>query len=173
MELIKATEKDFVRLTHFYRDVIMKTKNIDVYAKWVYGRHPTDEMIMEYIREGAMYFCEKDGFVISAAAVTPYQGEEYHHTAWSVEAADDEVAVIHILCVDPKQQKQGIAKGTIGLVIKLCQSLGKKAVRLDALSCNTPAQRLYEAVGFIKKGQERWFADNVGWMDFFLYEFVL
>lgn len=173
MELKTATENDFDRLTEFYRDVILHTENIGIYAKWVYGQHPIDEMIMRYINEGALYFCEKDGSIISAVAVTPYQGEDYRNTEWSITATDNEVSVVHILCVDPNQQKQGIARKTMGLVIEMSQNMGKKAVRLDALSCNTPAHRLYSSLGFEKRGQQRWYADNVGWTDFFLLEFVL
>ncbi len=152
MEMIRASENDFDRLTEFYRDVILHTENMDIYAKWIYGQHPTDEMIMGYIDEGAMYLCENDGAIISAVAVTPYQGEDYHDTEWSVVAADDEVSVVHILCVDPKLQKQGIARKTMELVIQMSRKMGKKAVRLDALSCNTPAHRLYSSSGFEKKG---------------------
>lgn len=173
MELIRASENDFDRLTEFYRDVILHMENMDIYAKWVYGQHPTDEMIMGYIKEGAMYFCENDGSIISAVAVTPYQGEDYHDTEWSVVSADDEVSVVHILCVDPKLQKQGIARKTMELVIQMSRKMGKKAVRLDALSCNTPAHRLYSSLGFEKKGQQQWYADNVGRTDFFLFELIL
>lgn len=173
MKLIRASINYLERLTVFYRDVILHTENMDIYAKWVYGQHPTDEMIQKYIDEDAMYFCEKDGSIISAVAVTAYQGEDYHGIDWNLPLSDDEVAVVHILCVDPKLQKQGIAKETMRLVIELSKSMNKKAVRLDALSCNTPAQRLYEKLGFSRKGQKHWYADNVGWTDFYLYELVL
>lgn len=173
MELIRAAINDFDRLTDFYRDVILHTENMDIYAKWVYGQHPTDKMIRKYIREGAMYFCEKDGSIISAVAVTAYQGEDYHDIDWALHLSDDEAAVVHILCVGPKLQKQGIAKETMRLIIELSRRMSKKAVRLDALSCNTPAHRLYEELGFCRKGQKRWYADNVGWIDFYLYELVL
>lgn len=173
MELKTATKNDFDRLTEFYRDVILHTENIGIYAKWIYGQHPTDEMIMRYINEGTMYFCEKGGSIISAVAVTPYQEEDYHNTEWSITATDNEVSVVHILCVDPKLQKQGVARKIMGYVIEMSREMDKKAVRLDALSCNTPAHRLYSSLGFDKRGQQRWYADNVGWTDFFLFEFVL
>lgn len=173
MNLIKASCGDFEKLTLFYSCAIKNTENMEIYAKWVYGKHPTDEMIMRYISEGALYFCERNGSVISAAAVTPYQGEDYHNTSWSIRIADDEAAVVHILCVEPKLQKQGIARETMELIIGLSRKLEKKAVRLDALSSNLPAHRLYESLGFIKMGQERWHTDNVGLADFFLYELVL
>lgn len=173
MELIKATRKDFDEISRFYRSAIMNTKKMSIYAKWVYGKHPTDEMIIRYINEGAMYFCEKGGAIVSAVAVTPHQSEDYHDTLWSVSADDDDVSVVHILCVDPKIQRNGIAREVMRLVIELSRKNGKKAVRLDALACNIPAQKLYESLGFKKKSVRRWFADNVGWTDFFLYELVL
>ena len=46
MELKTATKNDFDRLKAFYRDAILHTENIGIYAKWVYGQHPTDEMIL-------------------------------------------------------------------------------------------------------------------------------
>lgn len=173
MELKTATKNDFDRLKAFYRDAILHTENIGIYAKWVYGQHPTDEMIFKYISEGNMYFCEKDGSIISAAAVTPCQGEDYHNTKQSITAADNEVSVVHILCVEPKLQKQGIARETMRNIIEMSRKTGKKAVRLDALSCNIPAHRLYYLLSFEKRGQQRWYANNVGWTDFFLFELVL
>ena len=173
MELIKAEEKDFHRLTEFYRSAIQRTKNITVYAKWIYGKHPSDELIMGYINENAMYFCEREGEIISAAEVTPYQGEDYHDTPWTLSLSDDEAAVVHILCVDPKHSGQGIAKETMKLIIMQSRSAGKKSVRLDALSSNTPAHRLYESLGFRKMSVRRWHTENVGWIDFFLYELNL
>lgn len=173
MNTIKASINDFDRLTQFYRDAILNTENMEIYAKWIYGKHPTDEMILRYIEEGAMYYCEKDGSIASAAAVTLYQSDDYHKIDWKIQISDDEAAVVHILCVNPKLQKQGIAKKTMQLIIELCRTENKKAVRLDALSCNSPAHRLYESLGFEKRGQQRWFTENVGWTDFYLYEFIL
>ncbi len=172
MNLIKATVYDFERLSQFYRRVIAHTKNMDTYARWVYGQHPTDEMIQNYILEGAMFCCEKDGSILSAVAVT-HQGEEYHGAAWSVSLEDDEVFVVHLLCVAPQWQGKGIARMTMQQIMAMSREMGKRVVRLDALACNTPAHRLYESLGFQKRDQRRWYADNVGWADFFLYEFIL
>ena len=171
--LIQAVDGDFDRLTRFYRDVIEHTETMKRYGRWVSGQHPTDAMIRGYLQAGAMYDCEKDGSIVSAVAVTPNQGADYHGIEWASSLADDEVAVIHILCVDPMLQRQGIARQTMRLAIDLARSLKKKAVRLDALACNIPAHRLYESLGFQRRGEQHWYADNVGWTDFFLYEFVL
>lgn len=173
MELIKAKEADFERLVSFYKYVIRNTENMQLYTRWIYGKYPDDDIIMDYIGQGVMYYCEKNGEIASALAVTPYQTEDYHNTEWAVSIADEEAAVVHILCVNPEMQRQGIGAETMSLVKKLARDMNKKAVRLDALSCNVPAHKLYESLGFVNRGTERWFAENVGWMDFFLFEFVL
>lgn len=129
-------------------------------------------MILGYIRKGAMYCSEKDGRLLSAAAVTP-QAADYHGAAWSLPLEDDEVAVVHLLCVAPEWQGQGVARKTMELVTALSLSMHKKAVRLDALASNTPAHRLYESLGFQKRDQRRGYAENVGWADFFLFELIL
>ena len=172
MKLVKATQQDFQKITQFYRDVISRTEDMDVYARWEYGKHPTDERIRGYIRAGAMYYSERDGSILSAAAVTP-QAADYHDSAWSLPLEDDEVMVVHLLAVAPEWQGNGIARDTMGRIIGLSRTMGKQAVRLDALACNTPAHRLYESLGFQKRDQRRWYADNVGWADFFLYELIL
>lgn len=171
-KLVQAAEQDFPKIVQFYQDVIARTAHMDRYARWVYGQHPTDEMIFNYIRSGAMYYCEKDGAILSAVALTA-QGEEYHGAAWSCALGDDEVSVVHLLGVAAEWQEKGIARQTMALVTELSREMGKKAVRLDALACNTPAHRLYESLGFQKRDVRRWYADNVGWTEFFLYELVL
>ena len=171
--MIQAAENDFDRLVRFYRDAIDRTENMKLYGRWVYGQHPTDEMIRKYLQAGAMYDCEQGGSIVSAVAVTPNQEADYHDTEWALSLADDEEAVAHILCVEPKLHRQGVAKQTMRLVMDLARSLNKKALRLDALACNTPAHRLYASLGFQCRGQQHWYADNVGWADFFLYELIL
>lgn len=87
-----------------------------------------------------MFFSELDGKIASAVAVVPRQEKEYHDVPWKMNPADDEVSVIHILCVAPEFQKKGIAARTMRAVIEMSRKSGKKAVHLDALKCNTPAR---------------------------------
>ena len=170
MTLIKATESDFERLTRFYRHAVSETKNMELYARWVYGLHPTDKMILDHIKSGDMFFSELDGKIASAVAVVPCQEKKYHDVPWKLGLADDEVCVVHILCVTPEFQKKGIAARTMRDVIEMSRESGKKSVRLDALKCNTPARRLYESLGFSTAAERNWHTENAGWTDFVLYE---
>ena len=164
---------DLFGILDFYQLVINETEDMPVHARWVYGQHPTEEMITNYIRQGNMY-CSKNGTdIIAAVAVTPYQTDGYHGIDWQVALKDDEVAVVHILAVNPRFRNRGCAKAIIQEVINLANSKGLKAVRLDALACNIPAHRLYESLGFQKRDIRHWYAKNTGWFDFYLFEYLL
>lgn len=171
--LKRAEYRDALKIENYYKYVIDNTENMDKYGRWIYGQHPTDEMVEGYIINGSMYFAEEDGIITVAVAVTFFQDEDYHSVQWNVEAKDDEVAVIHILCINPKKQRCGLAKKIVNEIIDLAKIKRMKAVRLDALCCNTPAYRLYEDLGFINCGIQNWYASNTGFIDFYLYELVL
>ena len=164
---------DLPGLLDFYRLVIRETADIAVHARWEFGKHPTGAMIADYLSRGMMY-ATKEGWEIAAAAVvTPFQPEEYRGVDWQADLADDEVAAVHILAVNPRFQGRGFAKAIMKDVIDLARDMGKKAVRLDALACNAPALRLYASLGFRRCGVRNWYAENTGRFDFCLFEYLL
>ena len=57
--------------------------------------------------------------------------------------------------------------------ITMYQEKGKKAIRLDALASNIPAQHMYEKLGFAYRGKQNLYAENTGWTDFLYYELPL
>lgn len=172
--LLKKAQQDNIReIKDFYSYVAEHTEHMDKYGRWIYGMHPTDEMIEGYITSGYMYFAEEDGEIIAAVAVTYFQDDSYHPINWQVEAKDDEVAVIHLLGINPKNQGCGLAKKIVNEIIEMAKMKCMKSVRLDALCCNLPAHRLYESQGFIKCGTQNWYASNTGDIDFYLYEYTL
>ena len=54
MQLVYAN--DFEAAKKIYIDVIENTPLIEQYARWVYGKHPTDEQLRAYILHDEMYF---------------------------------------------------------------------------------------------------------------------
>jgi len=164
---------DLPNLLDFYQLVINETEDMPVHAHWVYGQHPTEELITDYVRRGNMYCSENGTDITAAVAVTPYQPEDYHGVDWQVALEDDEVAVVHLLAVHPHYRNRGCAKALMREVISQAKRKGQKAVRLDALVCNTPAHRLYESLGFQKRDVRHWYAENTGWFDFWLFEYLL
>jgi len=171
MILELATQLDFDAIITFYDDVTERTPEMATYARWSKGKHPTVEGIKAYIDEGSMYLYRENDAIVGAMAVTMYQGEDYHAFNWTEQVPDDKVAVIHILAVSPDTQGKGIGSEMIREAIRMAQSKGMQAIRLDALASNTPAHRLYERLGLEYRGKQHLYAENTGWTDFYFFEY--
>ena len=171
MNLRQATLSDYESILDFYWDVSEGTPQMELYARWKKGKHPTAEAIRSFIEEGSMSLYEEGGSIVGAMALAMYQGEDYHAIQWLRDVADDEAAVIHILAVSPDRQGEGIGADMIREAIRLAQERGMKAIRLDALATNTPTHRIYERLGFEYRGKQHLCAQNTGWTDFFFYEY--
>ena len=168
MQLVLAGDLAVIR--EKYIEVIEHTKNMNIHARWIYGQHPTDAMIQSYIDGQEMYLFMDGQNVAGMTAITMYQGEDYHEILWSQNLKDDEVASLHILTVTPEYQGKGISKRMMAEIIFLVIKKGKKAIRLDALASNIPAQHMYEKLGFEYRGKRNLYAENTGWTDFLYYE---
>lgn len=171
MKINKATIEDYESIIAFYDDVTDRTPNMEYFARWQKGKHPTEEGIRAYIEEGSMYLYKENNAIVGAMAVTMYQGEDYHAIEWAQQVEDNEAAVIHILAVSPDAQGKGIGSEMIREAIRLAQTNGMKAIRLDALASNTPAHKIYKALGFEYRGKQHLFAENTGWTDFYFFEY--
>lgn len=133
----------------------------------------TTEQIASYIQSGFLYSFEKSGEILGAAAITPFQGAEYQTIDWQMFCHDHEVSVVHLPAVAPGHQGCGTARKIMRKAIEIAKKNGSKSVRLDALSCNLPAHRLYQSLGFETSGIRNWHADNVGNATFYLFELLL
>lgn len=171
MNLTKATMEQLDAIMAFYDDVMERTPHIFEYALWQKGKHPTADGIRAYIAEGCLYLYMEDGVIISALALTPYQGKDYHAIAWKRQLRDDEVAVLHTFAVSPDCQGKGIGAQVVLAAIDLARKSGKKSVRLDTLAVNIPSQALYKKLGFQFRGQQHLYAENTRWTDFYYFEY--
>ena len=172
MKLELATRNDYDSIIAFYDDVTERTPKMVTYARWSKGKHPTVEGIHAYIDEGSMYLYRENDVIVGAMAVTMYQGEDYHAIDWAEQVADDRVAGIHRLAVSPDSHGKGIGSEMIREAIRMAQSNGMQAIRLDALASNTPAHRLYERLGFGYRGKQHLYAENTGWTDFYFFDYA-
>ena len=57
--------------------------------------------------------------------------------------------------------------------IDIAKETGMKAIRLDVLGGNIPAERLYQGFGFRYMATLKMYYEDTGWTDFKLYEYVL
>ena len=59
MDIRRAQSSDFDKVVSFYKYAIENMQEMGTYARWVYGQHPTDAMILKYIEQEAMYLLAK------------------------------------------------------------------------------------------------------------------
>ena len=170
MKIELAKIRDYESIIAFYDDVTDRTPDMERFARWQKRKHPTIDGIRAYIEEGSMYTYKENDAIVGAMAVTMYQGYDYHAIEWSQQVQDNEAAVIHILAVSPDAHGKGIGSEMIREAIRLAKTNGMKAIRLDALTSNTPAHKIYKSLGFEYRGQQHLYAENTGWTDFYFFE---
>lgn len=172
LKLVKADTADFDRVKAAYIDISENTPDMDKYARYEYGKHPNDAEVKGYIASESMYMFMDNDSIAGVIAITASQGEEYHPVKWQIDISDDEVMVLHLLGIVPAYQGMGVGKEMIRHALQLASEKSLKACRLDTLASNTPAQRFYEKLGFTYCGKQHWYAENTGWTDFYLYEYI-
>ena len=128
MRLNRATIEDYESIIAFYNDVTDRTPDMERFARWIKGLHPTNDGIRAYIEEGSIYLYKENYAIVGAMAVTMYQGVDYHAIEWSQQVEDNEAAVIHILAVSPDAQGKGIGSEMIREAIRLARTNGMKAI---------------------------------------------
>ena len=99
--------------------------------------------------------------------------EGYAGTRWPTEAEPGAVRVIHILGVHPRFAGRGYARQLVAHALDMARQQGCKAVRLDVLKGNLPAERLYRGMGFVYVDTMRMYYEDTDWTDFELYECAL
>lgn len=168
MNLVWACDLETVK--GHYINVIENTPEIEKYARWMYGKHPTDEALRSYIENGEMYLLSDGETVAGMVAIIMHQGLDYDNIPWTEKLENDQVATLHLLAVCPEYRGRSLGNTILALAGELAKQQGKRAIRLGVLESNLPARHLYEKNGLIFRGKKHWYAENTGWTDFLLYE---
>lgn len=161
---------DFETVRSKYIDVIEHTAKIQQHAHWEYGKHPSDQLLRTYIERGEMYFLMDGEDIAGMTVLSMSQGDDYKGVSWQENLQDDEVAVLHLLAVCPAYRGKYLGNVIIDQAMEITAGKGKKALRVDTLKDNIPAQQMYERAGFSCRGEKTMYADNTGILDFVFYE---
>ena len=173
LRLKEVSIKDLDQIRTLYWRLLDSSPKYGQILQWKKNIYPNDDDWNSYIVKGEMYLILKDMDVIGAVAVTNAQSKEYRKIHWRVKADDQDVAVVHLLMVLPEYQGDGAATAALDEIIKLAADKKKKAVRLDAIGTNVPAQKLYEKYGFVNCGTAQEYYESTGETEFVFYEYAL
>lgn len=170
--VIRAAEaSEYNNIRSFYHNVIDRMQDAQYKPAWEKGVYPSDSYLKESIGNGELWVCEYENEYAAAMIVNHKSNAGYKKIKWSIDAQEAEVTVVHALCVLPTFQGKGFAGAMVRKVIELAQTGMQKAVRLDVLGGNIPAEKLYVKYGFRYIDTIEMFYEDTGWTDFKLYEY--
>jgi len=193
MKIIKAKEIHFPLVRAFYHSLIDNMQSSPYKIGWIKDIYPAPDFLLQSIRNGELYLGIEDNSSrnaendilpesgdevslngIAAAMVINHEyNESYNNFHWQTVAEDSEILIIHALGVHPDYAGRGCAKQMVRTVVDIGKSTGMKAIRLDVLGGNIPAENLYTELGFKYLHTLQMFYEDTGWTNFKLYEYVL
>lgn len=173
MNIIRATEDQFQSVRCFYHSMIDALAGSTVYVGWKKDIYPAPEFLSEAIKKGELYLVLEEKQIAAAMVFNHDYNEGYRSFHWQTEADDSQVMVIHALGVHPDYAGRGYAKALVKKAIDLAAEGGMKAIRLDVLEGNIPAEELYKGFGFQHMTTVPMFYEDTGWKNFMLYEYVI
>lgn len=173
MEMKAADFKELEGVMNFYNDLIDSMRDAEYKPAWEKGIYPAEQFIKDSIKQRELFIGMQDNRVVSAMILNSNYAEGYDKVDWKIKAEKNEIIIIHTLGVSPLCQGQGIAKKMLDFAVEFGREKRMKTIRLDVLSSNLPAQKLYPAVGFSYIDTVKLFYEDTGLTEFLLYEFVL
>ncbi|MBR2256821.1 MAG: GNAT family N-acetyltransferase [Blautia sp.] len=173
MIISKASPKEYDSIRLFYHSLIDALEGTRYHPKWQKDIYPAPEDLRGAVLAGELYIGRVDSRMAAAMVLNQKCNPEYADAAWRTFLNPSEFMVIHMLGVHRDFAGQGLAKEMVRFAIEKAKAWGMKAIRLDVLKGNAPAERLYPAMGFVYVDTIQLFYEDTGRADFGLYELVL
>ena len=172
MTISKAEPEEYESVRSFYHSLIDALEGTKYHPMWQKDIYPAPEDLREAVEGRKLYVGRIDDRIAAAMVLNQKCNPEYNDAAWPVSLKPSEFMVIHMLGVHSDFAGQGLAKEMVRFAVKTAKAAGTKAIRLDVLKGNVPAERLYLGLGFAYVDTLQLFYEDTGRVDFELYEHV-
>ncbi len=173
MHIRIAKNEEFNKIRAFYHEMTDWLGTVPYGPGWKKDIYPSPEDLSSAIESETLWVCEIDGRYAASMIVNSVPTEGYEKIKWTVDANENEVSFIHALGVHPDFQRKGISNAMVDHAILLARRKGHKAMRLDVLEGNIPAERLYPKHGFGHITTVEIFYEDTGLANYKLYELSL
>lgn len=158
------------RAVAFYWDMIDAMPDTEDLPRWKKGIYPKESFLRASVEAGELHAAEENGEILGAMVCNGTGSSGCAGTLWPSGAPDDRCLVVHALGVHASRAREGIGKLLVQHAAGLAKERGLAAVRLDVLSGNDPAERLYRGQGFQYVRTVNMYYEDTGWHDFKLFE---
>ena len=173
MYISKVTPEEYDSVRLFYHSMIDAMEGTTYHPKWQKDIYPAPEELRRAIDAGEMYVGRMNGRLAAAMALNQRCNPEYKDVAWPEPLEQAEFMVIHMLGVHRDFAGQGLGKEMVRFAISRARASKMKAIRLDVLKGNVPAEKLYSGLGFKYVDTVELFYEDTGRVDFELYELLV
>lgn len=165
---------DFAAVRAFYDQLIDDMVNLPYHPMWDKEGHPSDTYLEQALQQGEMWLAIMNpDKVVGALIVNHAANEGYFSIPWRVQAERGEFSVLHAFGISRQFQGRGLGSAMMNFIIARAREAGQKAIRLDLIDFNLPAQRAYLKLGFVKCAEVRMYYKEVGWQLFHMFELPL
>ena len=174
MKIRQAEMDDLEEIMSFYDVMCQVLGEKDFLPDGDKGGFPSQDMVREAICSGTQFVGVEHDKIVAAYLMNHDCDEAYDTVRWHVDAAKDEVVILHALRVLPEYGGRGYSKQLVEHAIRTAESWGQKAVRLDCIVGNDIPVKVYTSFGFeYVDTVEITYADIGVPMQFKLYELLL
>ncbi|KXL51742.1 TDP-fucosamine acetyltransferase [Anaerotignum neopropionicum] len=150
----KALDKDLNEVEEIYHQVLDYEAGSVGYTNWQKDLYPTKADAKKALMEGTLFVGEDEtGRLYGSIILNHLQPKEYGNIPWKIVVEDDEVLVIHTLCIRPNCSGKGYGREFVAFAQAYAQKLKCKTIRLDTYEGNLPAIRLYSHLGYQLAGK--------------------
>ena len=168
-----ARVADFATVRAFYDQLIDDMMKLPYHPMWEKDGHPADSYLRSAIEDGELWVAEEGATIVGAMVVNSAANDGYRQVPWLVEAAPEEVLIVHAFGVSTRHQGRGLGSAMMHEVMALGRASGKKSIRLDLIDFNRPTEKVYLRLGFTKCAELKLFYEEVGWQLFHMFEYAL
>ena len=146
-----ATPQDMDAVYAVYRDAIADM-NANGIPQWD-AIYPNPSILDADLGKGELYVGVTEQGVVAAVVLNEECDAAYQVPSWE---GGEPCVIVHRLCVSPQAQGGGVGRGLMGEVENWATVRGYRDIRLDTFSLNPHALRMYDKLGYTKRGEAIW-----------------
>lgn len=148
MKIKQASMCDFEKIISFYNVMCAVLGEKDFLPDGNKGGFPSQDMVRDAIYSGSQFIGVENDKIVAAYIMNHDCDNAYHTVQWHINAAENEVVVLHALRVLPDYGGRGYSKQLVEHAIQTAKSWGQKAIRLDCIVGNDVPMKVYTSFGF-------------------------
>ena len=148
MLIRKATLQDLSAVTALFEDIHTAQENGQLFVGWVRGVYPTRATAEAALQRADLFVAEEEGRLVGAGVINQLQVDVYASAPWKYPAQDDEVMVLHTLCISPHALRRGYGSRFTAFYEEYALAHGCRYLRIDTNERNLTARALYRKLGY-------------------------